>query len=510
MWRKLSLPTAVLLATMATQAQAALVISPTGPTTNVSCVSHVCTATAANAVLAVSRVRRLLASGSVKVATGSAANDIEIDAAFGWTSASTLTLDAQHSIAVNNPVTVSGPGGLTIITNDGGTGGTLLFAKPGRVNFWSLSSSLTINGNAYTLVNNIATLASHIASNPSGFYALAANYDATPDGVYTTTPISTEFTGVLKGLGNTISYLKVHTPRPGGEAALFYRISGGGAVAGLGLTHVDIRGEQIGGIVAEFVSGLLFNDFVTGALTINGNGNGEAGGLALTNSQDATIDRSYSAANVSGNHSTLGGLVAASSGPITNSYATGSVTGGNSARVGGLVGKAQAMVLSKSYSTGKVAGGDWVIAGGLVGESGGVGTANIVSDSYATGSVTGGQHASVGGFVGRNDTGSGTVNSFADSYSTGSIVGGAGSSIGGFVGKDFGTDNFSDCYWDTTTSGITDLSQGAGNVANDPGITGLTTAQLQSGLPAGFSASIWGENSGINGGLPYLLSIPPE
>jgi len=38
--------------------------------------------------------------------------------------------------------------------------------------------------------------------------------------------------------------------------------------------------------------------------------------------------------------------------------------------------------------------------------------------------------------------------------------------------------SIADCYWDTTTSGIANLSDGAGNVSNDAGITGLTTAQL--------------------------------
>jgi hypothetical protein len=38
----------------------------------------------------------------------------------------------------------------------------------------------------------------------------------------------------------------------------------------------------------------------------------------------------------------------------------------------------------------------------------------------------------------------------------------------------------------------------------------LTTEQLQSGLPAGFDPTIWGENAGINGGLPYLLNNSPD
>lgn len=42
------------------------------------------------------------------------------------------------------------------------------------------------------------------------------------------------------------------------------------------------------------------------------------------------------------------------------------------------------------------------------------------------------------------------------------------------------------------------------------GVAGLTTEQLQSGLPAGFDPSIWGEDAKINHGLPYLLANPPE
>jgi hypothetical protein len=61
-----------------------------------------------------------------------------------------------------------------------------------------------------------------------------------------------------------------------------------------------------------------------------------------------------------------------------------------------------------------------------------------------------------------------------------------------------------------TTSGITNPSQGAGNVSNQPHITGLTTAQFQAGLPTGFDPTTWGEDPSINGGLPYLLALPPS
>ena len=64
-------------------------------------------------------------------------------------------------------------------------------------------------------------------------------------------------------------------------------------------------------------------------------------------------------------------------------------------------------------------------------------------------------------------------------------------------------------YWDLDTSGISDPSKGAGNTANFPGLTGLTTAQFQSGFPAGFDPAIWGQDPSINNGYPYLLANPP-
>jgi hypothetical protein len=83
------------------------------------------------------------------------------------------------------------------------------------------------------------------------------------------------------------------------------------------------------------------------------------------------------------------------------------------------------------------------------------------------------------------------------------------SDLGGLVGFDGTTNGFSHCYWDTTTSGIGKLSQGAGNIRHDPGIRGLTTEQFQSGLPKGFDPKIWAEDSKINNGLPYLIANPP-
>ena len=58
--------------------------------------------------------------------------------------------------------------------------------------------------------------------------------------------------------------------------------------------------------------------------------------------------------------------------------------------------------------------------------------------------------------------------------------------------------------------GILDPHQGAGDPSDDPGITGLTDAQLKSALPAGFDPNVWGQSSSINNGWPYLLANPPQ
>ncbi|HEX3653384.1 MAG TPA: hypothetical protein VHU18_11235, partial [Rhizomicrobium sp.] len=184
----------------------------TKPTSNMSCDAGVCTATAQKAVLNVSDLATMLASGDVAVKTGLVAKDIDIDQPLTWSNTSRLTLDAQQSVTVKKQITVAGQGALTVITNDTGgtkaknkTGEFVIVPERGSVQFWDLGSSLIIDGNSYTLVGDIKTLASDIAANPSGFYALAKPYDASVDGTYTTSPIATTFAGVVEGSGNTIS-----------------------------------------------------------------------------------------------------------------------------------------------------------------------------------------------------------------------------------------------------------------------------------------------------------------
>ena len=475
---------AMLLMAVATTASADVTIS-TDTTQNMTCSGGICAPTASSAVLNVNDLENLLASGNVEVTTtgsgGVQANNIDIEAALTWSTASALSLVAGQAITVDVPVSVTGTGGLSI-TNDG-QNEHLAFGSSGNVSFANLSSSLTINGAAYTLVNSVKGLASGIANNPSGDFALAGSYDARADGSYKQAPVNTGFSGTFDGLGNTISHLTV---KAGFYVGLFEYAEATAVLRNVGLVNVSIHGRNQG-------------DF--------------AGGLVATNV--GYISRCFVSGTVTGGQgSYVGGLVGlGEAGTISQSYATANVNGGKRSFEGGLIGWNEVFftgggVIEKSFATGAVTATKsyYNLLGGLAGVNYG-----RISNSYSTGAVTGGSE-DFGGFVGFNQSifQFGLLcapNSILTSYSTGQVHGAP--NRGGFLGYDDTPGCQTNSYWDTDTSGITNLSQGAGNIPNDHGITGLSTSQFQSGLPAGFDPTVWTENSSINNGLPYLINNPP-
>jgi hypothetical protein len=475
-----------------TRGASADVVISTAATANMACSSGVCAPTAAKAVLNVADLESLLAAGNVEVTTtgsGVQAKGIDVNAALSWSDSSVLALDANDSIVVNKSISVAGPGGLTFAT--GKNDGSLSFGRSGSAAFTELSSRLGINNVNYTLVKDIASLASAITSNPGGAYALAGNYDASQDGTYADAPVATTLTGSVEGLGNIISHLSIDHHK-GGRAqpliGLFADIGSGGVVAGVRLHGLDfkvssgkwIRGD-VGGLVGSN-DGTLFDDETAGKIWTKVVE--ETGGLAGVN--EGSIVSSSANVRVAGAGG--GGLVAGNYGIISLSHADGAVNCGS-----GLVDNNEGNI-SESYATGTVTcGTSGMILGGLVGLSQ---VSGDINNSYATGSVTGGPDSEIGGFVGEDDT------TIEDSYSTGVVTGGTGALVGGFSGTN-GT--FTDCYWDTTTSGT---NQGTG-LGNTTGLTGLTTEQFQSGLPAGFGSKVWRERANTDDGLPYLINNPP-
>ena len=570
--RALSLGAACVIAISATGAHAALTISKQ-PTQNVNCSAGVCMATARRAVLNVTDLANMLAASNLTVESGSSAEDIAFVAPLSWASGNRLTLDAWRSMTFKALMTVSGPGALTVIANDGGTGGAFAFAGHGRVRFWDLNSSVVINGASYVLVGDIAGLASDIAgASGAGNYALADNYNARPDGTYPSAPIPTAFTGTLEGLGNAISNLSINDSTDQ-DVALFASLAGASArniallnaqlissftqtTKGVGvgvlavvgsafsISHVTVTGStqsvaryaSMGGIIGTACGGALESSSSAVSVTANGN-NGYLGGLVggECGSSPTTISNSSASGNIAGRFSArAGGLIGNANIGTTISHcrATGSVSGTGSGELGGLAGLFSYGTITLSSASGNIIAGTTpggAVGGGLAGNM----FQGDISQSFATGTVSGVRGGDMGGLVGSagqstisqsyatgavssaNATGNagglvGLSNAMvSQSYSTGATSGGSSTQIGGFIGDDFVPGQIASAYWDLNTSGISDPGQGAGTPRNDPGITGLTTAQFQSGLPSGFDSNVWAQSPGINNGYPYLIANPP-
>ncbi|HSC17870.1 MAG TPA: hypothetical protein VLC74_03050 [Rhizomicrobium sp.] len=460
----------LLLAT--TTAHAAINIS-TQATQNMSCLVGVCTATAQKAYLNVNDVTNFLAAGDLKIVSGAGAEDIHIEAPFSWTSTSRLTLDAQRSIEFKKPVSVAGTGALTLVTNDGGSDGDYWFDEGASVSFWDTSSSLIINGQSFTLVKDIKTLAADIAANPSGNYALADYYDAGDDGTYVNSVVTTPLGGRFEGLGNTISDLSITSNVAYEFVGMFSEVKNGAVVKNVGLSNGTLTANA-----NRIEAGLLIGQIDSGALLSASHATGIVAGKGF-----------------------VGGLVGGNLGTILRCSADVNVTleGHHAYDGGGLVGANEATVI-QSYATGLVRGHGESSVGGLVGNNDGfVGNGTIVQ-SYSTGDVSRSNYYT-GGLAGE-DIGA----HFSEVYALG-LVSGRGYGHAGLVGSDL-EGVFEKAYWDTTTTGQSTACNGTG-VGDECDATGLTDTQLKSALPDGFDPKVWGQDANINNGYPYLLANPP-
>ena len=234
------------------------------------------------------------------------------------------------------------------------------------------------------------------------------------------------FTGTFQGNSKTIANLYVNRTQPD-RVGLFGEIGSTGVVAGVKLRAVDIGvlgGSRIGAL-AGVNGGTIRLSSATGRISAHAEGGTiYAGGLVGSNT--GRIVSSYAKAEITDSPAVAGGLAGhnGSSGSIVASYSAGlTVTTGNNAYLGGLVGHNQGAI-TVTYSRSPV---------------------------KATGNT-----AAVGGLVGynqRTDSASTTQGTITDSYTRGPVVAtGTGTSVGGLVGKNSGG-TATNSYWDTELSG---------------------------------------------------------
>ncbi|MGX1360759.1 Ig-like domain-containing protein [Bradyrhizobium elkanii] len=415
------------------------------------------------------------------------------------------------------------------------------------------------------IINTLGDLEA-VRNNLSGHYILGANIDASGIPFASIGSSTNPFTGTFDGNGHTINGL--HVVGNGIYVGLFAEVGGGGKISNLGLTSLSVsapRGYDVGGLAGRNV-GTIENSYTTGTISgIAGNFvsglNGIAiGGVAGWNF--GTIKDSYSTAAVTSDTTSfvdLGGLAGGNSGTIDHSHANGTISGHSGAygtglvEIGGLVGSlgfgATGGLIENAYATGQVVStGSNTAAGGLVGES--VGNSTVVQ-SYATGSVSAGGPSWVGGLEGilfsgtisqSFATGAAIVGAYGDagglvgamnsgtifqSYARGAATGTASSDEAGLVAHAYGG-AISQSYATGKVTAVGSFAIAGGLAAESSAFTTSSywdyqsTGQLRSAggvpeptfflrtgfLPVGFDPAAWAENAFLNGGYPYLRSIP--
>ncbi|MGC3977087.1 MAG: YDG domain-containing protein [Paludibacteraceae bacterium] len=221
---------------------------------------------------------------------------------------------------------------LTVTTPIGGSGTS---ADPWQITTAADLDAVRNNPSAYYKVMNDIDLTSYVASGGVG-YNSGAGWN----------PIGgndNPFTGVFDGNGKTISSLNIN--RSGQDrCGLFGSIGLNAVIKNVGLVNATVSGKNdVGGLVGErawsYQRELLCTSSVTGT---GGSGSSSVGGLV--GSSDSSDD----------------GVA----GSISNCYATGSVTAGNSNSVGGLVGYSYRSVITNCYAACTVTGYSYV--GGLI------------------------------------------------------------------------------------------------------------------------------------------------
>jgi len=360
---------------------------------------------------------------------------IIIGSAIDWTSSNTLTLLAFSDISIQAAITGRN-GGLTLTPGDGvstrgfvtgsgavdigtfnltngtwrqvgalpgfsardfrfdvanatflrATGGTGSQSGPYRItDVYGLQgmASSSLLGRAFVVANTIDASGTANWNGGLGFIAIGTDGAGNVwNGSAFASGVSTGFSGRFQGGSYAISGLTIN--RGSDYQGLFGVTTG--SIGGVVLTGGSVRGHSNVGSLIGYAN--------TGAV----------------------LDSNRSSAAVTASGDNVGGLVGSATVSISNSHASGNVTGGSAA--GGLVGLLQAGTVSGSSASGNVTGAG--IAGGLIGDLFGT-----VSTSFATGAVT--ATSSAGGLVGRLN------NSYLidRSYATGAVFSSGSSSWGG-------------------------------------------------------------------------------
>ncbi|MDF0605676.1 filamentous hemagglutinin N-terminal domain-containing protein [Neisseriaceae bacterium TC5R-5] len=421
--------------------------------------------------------------------------DLNLNSDISWSTVNNqLTLSAQNNVLLNANLRASGRNaGIAFNT---GASGDYKLAQGKSVTLSGSGARFALNGDAYTVVQNVDQLQA-IEQNLSGRYVLGNAIDASATANWnggqgfrslgqSGSPGDVVFSGVFSGLGNTVNNLSIHT-------ADVYNVGlfgvSSGHIRNVGVLNSDIVGSAlnngkawyVGGVIGRN-KGLVENVYSSGQVATDYIQQ-QLGGLIGYN--EGTVRNSYSSSTVlskwsdHGGVGSVGGLVGNNAGVISDAYATGAVVGFGF--LGGLVGyNGVSAKLVNTYATGYV--NSSFRAGGLVGQNDGA-----IESSYATGQVQG--ESDTGGLVGSN----GIKATITNTYATGKVVhAGYYSGAGGLVGDNQGQISFSyatgdvNGYVDDNVGGLVGANAGTLNTTSASG--NVTAGGHQGGYTYGGSA----------------------
>jgi len=378
---------------------------------------------------------------------------------------------------------------------------------------------------------------------------------------------ATKFTGTYNGQEFTISYLYIDRSSNLG----LFGYSDNGSIQNISLINVNIVGssDNIGGIsgycnsmtisncdVTGTISGSNYiggicgftnrsstdNCYSSGSISAVNSAGGIIGGYGDDYKEDDTsfINNCHSNAIVNVTVNSAGGMLGYTTEPftITNSSFSGHVTGDSN--VGGIVGYTYStMTITNSYCSGIVTGrldAGNLDVGGIVGNI--CSTTTTITNSYCSGDVTG--NLEVGGIVGGSTADDYTTITITNSYCSGpvtgiSYVGGIAGytystitnsycyglvtgnlNVGGFVGRQSGS-TFTNCFWDTETTGQSSSDGGTGKTTAEMHTLATFTETDTDGLTSAWdfvgtsnddagTESIWDmdQTGTVNDGYPIL------
>ncbi len=205
----------------------------------------------------------------------------------------------------------------------------------------------------------------------------------------------------------------------------------------------DVSGKKyVGGLIGYGLNSAITDSSASGDVT----GRGDYVGGLIGHALESIVSYSSASGSVVSKGGYVGGLIGQSrDGDVFDSFATGDVKA-NLRYIGGLIGRNRGGDVSNSYATGAVVGdfgsvvGDFGYVGGLIGRSS---DGDEVKDSFATGSVTANSDY-IGGLIGY------AVGNVTNSYAIGHVDGER--YVGGLIG-DFRNGDISNSFAEGMVAG---------------------------------------------------------